>query len=264
MRQGSDKAAIGRMAGALAGLLLAVAQPARAADELPGVPMPDVEISVPEVEVAPPEVEVDVGRVDIGPPRPYPAPRGAYAAIPPVRYGGMIERPTVSPYRIATMLRATGFSLLGRIEQRGWIYTVAVLDPNGDDGRAIIDARTGAMIKFIPAQAVTARLKEDMATIYGPPGPPPMRDLRHAPRPPVNMPRVASRTPAATPLPRARRDAMPAQQAAKPISQHAAIKPKPAAAPETAAPAAASAPAAQPAEVELKPTQEMPPVQTLE
>ncbi len=270
MWQGSDRAAIGKTAGVLAGLLLAVALPARAADELPYVSMPEVEISVPEVEVSPPEVEVDVGRVDIGPPaRPYPGPRGAYAAIPPVRYGGMIERPTVPPHRIAAMLRATGFSLLGRIEQRGWIYTVAVLNPNGDDGRAIIDARTGAMIKFIPAQAVTARLKEDIATVYGPPGPPPpMRDLRHAPRPPLNVPKVASRTPAATPLPRARHGAMPAQQAAKPGAQHAAIKSKPAAAPETAAPAAAPAPAAQPAaqpaEVELKPTQEMPPVQTLE
>ncbi|MBN9600646.1 MAG: hypothetical protein J0G28_13375 [Afipia sp.] len=263
MRQGSDKAAIGKAAGALAVFLLAFAQPARAADELPYAPMPEAEIAVPEVEV-------DVGRIDIAPPpRLYPAPRGAYGAIPPMRHGGMIERPTVPPHRIATMLRATGFSLLGRIEQRGWIYTVAVLDPNGDDGRAIIDARTGAMIKFIPAQAVTARLKDELAMVYGPPGPPPMRDLRHAPRPPLNVPRVASRTPAATPLPRARQGAVPAQQAAKPGTQHAAIKPKPAVVPETAAPAAtAAAPATQsapqPPEIELKPTQEMPPVQTLE
>lgn len=271
MRQGSGRAAIGKMAGALAVLLLAVAQPARAADELPYVPMPEVGISVPEVEVSPPEVEVDVGRFDVAPPssRLYPDPRGAYAAIPPVRYGGMVERPTVPPHRIATMLRASGFSLLGRIEQRGWIYTVAVLDPNGDDGRAIIDARTGAMIKFIPAQAVTARLKDELATVYGPPGPPPlMRNLRHAPRPPLNVPRVASRAPAAAPLPRARQGAMPARQAAKPVSQHAAIKSKPAGAPETHAPAAVPTPAARsagrPAEVELKPTQEMPPVQTLE
>lgn len=258
MRQGSGRAAIGKTAGALAGLLLALVQPARAADELPYVPMP--------------EVEVDIGRIDIAPVVPvYPGPRGAYAAIPPARYGGMIERPTVPPHQVVAMLRNTGFSMLGRIERRGWIYTVAVLNPNGDDGRAIIDARTGAIIRFIPAQAVTARLNDELTTVYGPPGPPPLAsDLRHARRPPLGVPKVAGRSPAIAPLPRPR-TAGPAQQIAKPLARHAAMKPKTAVpAPDVntsapaAAPAVAAQPAARPAEIELKPTQEMPPVQTLE
>ncbi len=256
MRQGSGKAAIGKAAGAVAVLLLVLVQSVRAADELPDVPTP--------------EVEVDIGGAGIAPPPPHPGPRGAYAAIPPVRYGGMIERPTVPPRQIAAMLRTTGFSLLGRIERRGWVYTVAVLNPKGDDGRAIIDARTGVILKFIPAQAVTARLNNELTTVYGPPSPPTLvRDLRSPPRPPLNVPKVVSRAPAATPLPRARHGAAPVQQAARPGSQHAAIKSKPAvAASESSAPAAAPTPApqpaARPAEVELKPTQEMPPVQTLE
>ncbi len=42
--------------------------------------------------------------------------------------------------QVVAVLRSTGYSPLGQMTQRGWIYTVAALDPNGDDGRLIIDA----------------------------------------------------------------------------------------------------------------------------
>jgi hypothetical protein len=118
------------------------------------------------------------------------------------------------PDQVMSVLRSGGFSPLGRVTQRGWIYTVAALDRSGEDGRLIIDARTGQIIRFIPAQAVDERL---MAA-YGPPGPPPVAyagyenrrgsllDLRHAPRPPVSVPKAASR-----PAPKtANRNAQPA------------------------------------------------------
>lgn len=279
MRSSSSVTIGAAVAGVVLAALVASMPAARAADELPlqsGLSLPPVDV----------DVDVDIG--DIGMRRVMP-PRGAYAAIPE-RYDRIVERPMVPPGQIAAMLHANGFALLGRIDRRGWVYTVAVLDPNGDDGRAIINGRTGAMIRFVPALADAAPRIGDIRMIYGPP-PPLAPELRHAMRPPMVVPRFASRTPpAALPEARAhsrrelsRHQASGAVPVKKPAQKSAALRSVPlpvpspqAAKPVSAKPAQTSEPApeakpveakpaeAKPAEVELKPTQQMPPVQTLE
>ncbi len=249
------------MACAACAALLAAMPAARADGYLPHVYIPPIDVDV--------NVDVDLGRH--GPPRYY-DPRGVYAGIPPVYYEREIDRPLVAPDQVAAMLRSTGFSLLGLINRRGWVYTAAVLNPRGDDGRAIIDARTGAIIRFIPAFAINGRTDQELSILYGPPGPPPgtpliSHNMRRAPRPPVNVPKVASRTPSSSQLSHPQQSAKmgpaagqaagkPASPATPPAQQSASVQPKPA---ETPAPVPA-----KPAEVELKPTQDMPPVQTME
>ncbi|RTL51858.1 MAG: hypothetical protein EKK40_10150 [Bradyrhizobiaceae bacterium] len=242
---------------------------ARAADDLPSVYVPPIDI----------DVDVDLG--SHRPPRIY-DPRGIYAGVypgmPPGYYGREIDRPLVAPDQIAAMLRSTGFSLLGPINRRGWVYTAAVLNRRGDDGRIIIDARTGAIIRFLPAFSINERTDRELTTLYGPPGPPmppPSAEIYHAPRPPAKAPKpkLASRTPSSVPLPHAPPPARPGMAPA-PAAAAPTKPPVIAAAPEAAKPAetqpaeakpAAPPPApAKPAEVELKPTQDMPPMQTLE
>jgi len=66
-----------------------------------------------------------------------------YAAMPepgPVpRYGPML----LPPQEVYAIVRDSGFSPLGIPRQRGFVYTIAVIDRGGDDGRLVIDARTG-------------------------------------------------------------------------------------------------------------------------
>lgn len=273
MRSFSEKLITGGvMAVAASALFFAAPPAARAADDLPYVHIPPIDVDV--------DVDVDFGRH--GPPRYY-EPRNVYAGIPPGPYEREIDRPLVAPDQIAAMLRSTGFSLLGPINRRGWVYTAAVLNPRGDDGRVIIDARTGAIIRFLPAFAIDGRTEQELSMFYGPPGPPPGRplmaqdmrrdmrhDMRHVPRPPLNVPKVASRTPSSAPLARPQsstKAGSPAGQAvnkpaAPQVQQAASAQQKPA---ETPVAEAAPKPViAKPAEVELKPTQDMPPMQTLE
>lgn len=257
-------------------VVLACVNPVKAADDLPivgDIPMPEVNVDVRlggELGLAPPPSPPPALRA------PIVYPRGPFAAIPPARYeADIIDRPAVTPYQVAVMLRSTGYSLLGGINRRGWVYTVAVLNPRGDDGRAIIDARTGAIIRFIPAFAVNARLNDELGVIYGPPGLPPIQDFRRSPRPPLAMPRVsrrdtapkvASRTPANAPSTTSSIPAASATSAAKPATapaqQTASTPPKPAEAPEQAKPALV--PEAMPATVELQPTKDLPAVQPLD
>ena len=269
---------------------VAAVSPAWAVDDLPVVG--DIEISMPRVleddGVPPP----GYGRPYPDQPsyRPGPYGQGRYAAIPSARYlrPGLEARPVIPPLQIVSVLRSSGYSPLGQITQRGWIYTVAALDPNGDDGRLIIDARTGRIMSFIPAMEVDARLSERMAMAYGPPGPPPaveagyeirrgsLLDLRRSPRPPAPVPHAAQRPPsrpASKTASQAPQAAPAPQQAASPPTDPSAskstqavtvIEKKPAA---TVGAATASAPpssAPAPATVRLWPTQAMPDVQPLE
>ena len=74
--------------------------------------------------------------------------RGAYAGPPePVPMGDDIG---LAPEDVPVILRQQGFSQLGPVFRRGWVYTVAVLNQDGDDGRLIVDARSGEPIRFIP------------------------------------------------------------------------------------------------------------------
>ncbi|SHG63895.1 hypothetical protein [Bradyrhizobium erythrophlei] len=193
---------------------------------------------------------------------------GPYAAMPPdapvPRYG--YGPALLPPQEVYLVVRENGFSPLGALQQRGFIYTIAVIDRRGDDGRLVIDGRTGRILRFIPAYyRMGDNPREDMPAAYGLPGPPPVSPIRGGPRPPASIPHLASRTPPAVPLPRGtppHGDVKPL--AAEPAPQQAAVQAKPVDTP-TAAPAAApAAVAAKPAAPPILPTQEMPKAQGLD
>jgi hypothetical protein len=209
---------------------------------------------------------------------------GRYAAMPPEAPGPGYG-PTLMPAReVYTVVRESGFSPLGIPQQRGLFYTIAVIDRGGDDGRLVIDARTGRIIRFMPAYRMGDNFNEDMAVTYGPVGPlPPVGNMHGVPRPPAPVPpRMASRTPP-VPLPKAPpphageikpladksadkpavdKPAADKPAGIEPAQQSAAVQAKPADAPlppQAAVPIVAAKPTAQ-----IQPTQEMPKVQGLE
>jgi hypothetical protein len=184
---------------------------------------------------------------------------GRYAAMPPdapvPRYGPML----LPPQEVYTILRESGFSPLGIPQQRGLVYTISVIDSGGDDGRLVIDARTGRIIRFMPAHRMGDNLNEDLTVTYGPVGAlPPTRPIRSAPRPPSPVPHVASRM--TVPMPKA----SPTRASeAKPVAA------KPAEGAQPSAVAQTTGQATTPAAVEAKPpqilpTQEMPKAQGLD
>jgi hypothetical protein len=198
---------------------------------------------------------------------------GPYAGMPPEapppRYGyGPALMPATEVY---TILRENGFLPLGIPQQRGFVYTISVIDRSGEDGRLVIDARSGRIIRFMPAHRMGDNFNDDLTGSYGPVGPlPPVGTLRGPPRPPASVPHVASRTPS-VPIPKASPPRasevkpLAARPAAGPVQQSAAVQAKPADAapptPQAAAPAAVEAKLAAPP---IQPTQEMPKVQGLE
>ncbi len=98
---------------------------------------------------------------------------GPYAAMPPDapvrRYG---YGPTLlPPQEVYTVVRENGFSPLGAPRQRGFVYTIAVIDRRGDDGRLVIDARDGRILRFMPAYRMGDSSNEVPRVIYGPVGP---------------------------------------------------------------------------------------------
>jgi hypothetical protein len=210
---------------------------------------------------------------------------GPYAAMPPEAPGPGYGPPTLLPAReVYTIVRENGFSPLGIPQQRGLFYTIAVINRGGDDGRLVIDARTGRIVRFMPAYRMGDNFNEDMTVTYGPAGPlPPISNMRGVPRPPASVPRVASRTPL-VPLPKAsppHADEIKPLAAAKsadkpavdksmadkpavtePAQQSAAVQAKPADAPsrpQAAVPIVEAKPTAP-----IQPTQEMPKMQGLE
>lgn len=218
---------------------------------------------------------------------PYAPPEAA--APPPPRYGyGYEERgpaPVLLPStEVYAVLRDNGFSPLGIPRLRGSVYIVAVIDRRGDDGRLVIDARDGRILRFLPAAdayGMAPAYNEPTVAPYGPqsaPSPPTM--VRGGPpRPPASIPHVAGRT---VPLPKAAPPrggapvaatgpAEPAPQQAQapqqiqapqaqPAQQTAAAQPKPTeAAPHATAPTVGQAKPAP-----ILPTQEMPAAQGLD
>ena len=185
---------------------------------------------------------------------------GPYAAMPseaptPPGYGPKL----LPPMEVYSIVRESGFSPLGIPQQRGLVYTISVIDRGGDDGRLVIDARSGRIIRFMPAYRMGDNFNEDLNVAYGPVGPlppPTNSSYRRAPRPPLPIPHVASRS--ATPLPKApphaaRPEAAPAQQSA------ATVKP----AEPQASPPSPTVGVAKPS-VQIQPTQEMPKAQGLD
>jgi hypothetical protein len=205
-------------------------------------------------------------------------------------YGGRVGPPVHAPYdgpmpsyEVAAILRSGGYLPLGGPVRRGGFYVVAAVHPSGDDGRVVIDAYSGRIVRFVPAPDVArASRGDEMVLVYQGPtfpprdrarpvGPPPPlvaarswgppHSARGVPRPPAPVPNVASRTPSsgpATPRPR--------PQAAPPKPDTAQAPPVPA--PVETKPAATSPPLVPkpPAEKSpvVQPTQPLPPVQTME
>lgn len=209
---------------------------------------------------------------------------GPYAAMPevppPPRYGRVPS--LLPPVEVYTVLRDNGYLPLGAPRQRGFVYTISVIDHGGDDGRLVIDARDGRIIRFIPAYAMGDDIDGEMSAAYGPAGsmPPPIQ--ARVPRPPAPIPHVAARSvplPKRSPLVAARpAEAQPPATTPEPAPTQAAAAPAPAPQAVAAAPKPADAQvttsaaeppttvgkAPPPAAPAILPTQAMPKVQGLE
>ena len=188
---------------------------------------------------------------------------GPYAAMPRDTPAPRYYGPTLlPPQEVYTVVRDSGFSPLGIPQQRGFVYTISVIDRSGDDGRLVIDARTGRIIRFMPADLMGDNLNEDLTVTYGPVGLlPPISHVRGTPRPPRSIPRVANRTP---PLPMPKASPLAAKPAPQPTEQSAAVQPKPADAQPIPPAAPSTVGQAKPAAPAIQPTQEMPKVQGLD
>src|SRR5581483_3120438 len=184
-----------------------------------------------------------------GPPA-YGPPPAAYA--PPPGYG-----PSILPVQeVYAVLRDNGFSPLGAPFQRGLTYVIAVMDRGGEDGRLVIDARNGRIIRFMPASRWGGGYYGERSGYYGdryapppPDGPPgvlpPIAPSSSDARPSVPAPRLASR---GVPLPQPKPsvagklpEVTPQKSAAVVTKPDAAPAPKPAVAPASAVQAAATA-----------------------
>lgn len=208
----------------------------------------------------------------------FDGPYGPPETAPPPRYGyGYEERgpaPALLPAaEVYAVLRENGFSPLGIPRLRGAVYTIAVIDRRGDDGRLVIDARDGRIIRFMPAAdayGMAPPYEEPSVAPYRPQSalPPPTMVRGGPPRPPASIPHVASRT---VPLPKAApqraetpvaatKPAEPATQA-QPAQQTAAVQARPTeAAPQAAAPTIDQAKSS----ATILPTQDMPAAQGLD
>ncbi|MGY3530390.1 hypothetical protein [Bradyrhizobium sp. USDA 4452] len=163
---------------------------------------------------------------------------GPYAAMPevppPPRFGRVPS--LLPPVEVYTVLRENGYLPLGAPQQRGFVYTISVIDQGGDDGRLVIDARDGHIVRFTPAYRLGDNYEDEMSATYGPVGPMPRAIQARVPRPPLPIPHVASRVPVPKRSPlSAKAQAPAATQALAPATQ--------AAVPPTVAPAQATAPA---------------------
>jgi hypothetical protein len=170
--------------------------------------------------------------------------------------------PLMPPQEVYAVLRENGFSPLGIPHQRGFVYTIAVIDRAGEDGHLTIDARTGRILRFVPADRWGGGVEGNVPPSYGPQsgyGPQsalsPPAVIQGAPRPPASVPRVASQT---VPMPKP----APARPAPDPSQQAAvvAVPPRPVEAPATTGTIGQAAP---PAPL-IRPTQAMPKMQGLE
>jgi hypothetical protein len=195
---------------------------------------------------------------------------GPYAAVPdapgaPYGYGPRL----LPPEEVYSVVRENGFSPLGIPRQRGFVYTIEVIDRGGESGRLIVDARDGRIVRFRPGYRIGNNFAEEPPPVvygqsgYNQSGPlPPGTPVRGEPRPPRSIPHVASRTvpmPKASPL-AAKPEAQPEQPQPQ---QSAATQPKPAEAP-AAPPAVTTGQAPTKPVAEIAPTKDLPKVQGLE
>ncbi|MET4067754.1 hypothetical protein ABID58_002549 [Bradyrhizobium sp. S3.2.6] len=209
----------------------------------------------------------------------FEGPYGPPDAAPQPRYGygyGYEERgpapALLPPTEVYAVLRENGFSPLGIPRLRGAVYTIAVIDRRGDDGRLVIDARDGRIIRFMPAAdayGMAPAYEEPSAAPYRPQSalPPPTMVRGGPPRPPAPIPHVASR---AVPLPKAAPQRVETPVAATKPAEQTAQQAQASQAQQTAAVQAKPAEAAAPTIGQAKPpatilpTQEMPAAQGLD
>lgn len=195
--------------------------------------------------------DIDGPYGDVGPPiapryAPSPYPPRVYGPPPgygPPPYGPSAYAPPVLPIQeIYRIVRDGGYSPLGAPQQRGAVYTIAVIDlGGGEDGRLVIDARSGRIVRFMPAYRYGARSGGDVNEAYAPTSDLPRIATAH---PPATVPQA--RGPVPLPKPRTASAAPPAVPSAP-----------------TAALAAAQPALTRPA-VTLQPTQAMPAAQGVE
>lgn len=202
---------------------------------------------------------------DVGGPAQVGAFGGPYAAMPsevpgPLYGPGYRNGPMLlPPTEVYTVVRESGFSPLGIPHQRGFIYTIAVIDRSGADGRLVIDARDGRVLRVVRAHGMGDNFNDDFGASYGAPGAPPTASVRGEPRPPRTIPHVASRT---VPVPKA--NPLAAKPAAAPEPSQRSIAPPPKSAEaQTPPPVTTGAAPPKPAP-QIAPTQDMPKVQGLE
>ena len=200
-------------------------------------------------------------------------------------YGGP---PLLPPTEVYAVLRHNGFSPLGVPRLRGLFYSISAIDRRGDDGRLLIDARNGQIVRFVPADRFggyggygDGYYGAAPRPSYGPLEPMtrlegPRLDgtrLDGPPRPAAALaPKIASRMPQSVPTPKAAplrgADEKPLADkltpAPAPIQQSAAVQGKPADAPQAASPVATAPTEAKPAAPTIQSTKPMPKVQGLE
>lgn len=250
------------------------------------------DIAGPYADAPPPPPRVIYGAPGYGPPPAYgPQGYGQQGYGPqgygPQAYGAQdYGPPLLPPNEIYAVLRHNGFSPLGAPRLRGLFYSVSAIDREGEDGRLVIDARDGRIVRFVPAEhfggygggygdgyygAPPPRPSYGVPSYGGPLEPMTRLDgtrLEVPPRPPAAVqPKIASRMPATVPVPKVAPSRPSSEQpvAAKPApvsqpaQQSAAMQMKPVA----ALPPAPAPVEAKPAPV-IQATQPMPKVQDLE
>jgi hypothetical protein len=189
-------------------------------------------------------------------PRPVPGP----SYVPGPRYG---NGPSLLPStEVYSVLRDNGFSPLGIPRLRGFVYTIAALDRGGADGRLIIDARNGRIIRFLPAYRMGGdNYYEEQSALHGPftAQPPQGPDQAQAAPKPSRPAHVASRT---VPMPKASPIAAKPAPAPAPVQQATAPAPKSAEV-QAAAPVTTGSAPAKPVP-SIAPTKDMPTAQGLE
>ncbi|SMX60935.1 conserved hypothetical protein; putative signal peptide [Bradyrhizobium sp. ORS 285] len=162
-------------------------------------------------------------------------------------------------HEVYAILRDNGFSPLGAPRQRGNVYVVAVLDRQGEDGKLVVDARSGRIIRFVPAfqwGEQYERMRYEPAPRGGLDRLPAPTVIRADPRivPPAPFaPRVAAVAPAQAPRP-----AAPAVRPAAPSPQTAALAPKPADAPKASVPKTADIKPAEAKPADMNPAETKP------
>ncbi len=215
------------------------------------------------VPPAPPPYEAPYAppAYDAPAPRRYDAPPD-YGYAPPA-YG--YPPPLMPPREIYAVLRDNGFLPLGIPHRLGSAYEIAAESPDGENGRLMIDGRTGRIIRFTPGYWGGRPGYSDLRPPYGAQDAmPPPTAVRGVPRPPGLIPHVASRA-VPVPAPKPGAAAAAATKPGEPAQRSAAA---PQQADRSAPPQVSAAATAPAAEVkpppQIRPTEPMPEVQGLE